>query len=180
MELHPDFPVKEGKCRLTRDCDLELPEKFNWRIEDGNMVFWRPGLTFWIAVWGRENNRSTEETLEWILDDASPDRTDELVERSGDLIRLTYRLIEEGPDRKPDKFVSISGCDQPPRACPDKRILRRCKIVEGGRGSDPIRTVVARAGMICAARRTIQPPLARHASESRDYRSSIGRQPFFQ
>lgn len=42
MDLHPDFPVVEGLYRLTRDWELELPEKFNRRIEDGNMVLWRP------------------------------------------------------------------------------------------------------------------------------------------
>jgi hypothetical protein len=109
MELHPGFPVVQGRYRLTRDCDLELPERFNRRIEDGDMVLWRPGLTFWIAIWGREDNRTAEETLAWILHDASPDRTNEIVERAGGLIRLTYRLNEEDLDRQPSRYVSVSG-----------------------------------------------------------------------
>ncbi len=109
MELHPDFPVIEGRYRLTRDYDLDLPGRFNRRIEDGSMVLWHPGLTFWIAVWGRKDNQTAEETLAWILEDASPERTDELVEREGNIIRFTYRLNEEDPERKPGRYVAISG-----------------------------------------------------------------------
>jgi lipopolysaccharide/colanic/teichoic acid biosynthesis glycosyltransferase len=39
---------------MTPEWALVLPEKFNRRIEDGSMVFWRPGLTVWINVWGND------------------------------------------------------------------------------------------------------------------------------
>jgi hypothetical protein len=109
MSLHPDFPVVEGRYRLTSEWELELPGKFNRRIEDGSMVIWRPGLTFWIAVWGAEAGKTPEQTLAWILDDASPARTREKLERSDNLIRLSYRLDEDDPERRPAKYVSISG-----------------------------------------------------------------------
>jgi hypothetical protein len=109
LSLHPGFPVIEGQYRLARDWELDLPEKFNRRIEDGDTVIWRPGLTFWIAVWGTEPDMTPEGTLSWILEDASPDRTKERVNRSGGLIRLTYRLQELDPDRDPQDYVSISG-----------------------------------------------------------------------
>jgi hypothetical protein len=73
------------------------------------MVLWRPGLTFWIAVWGPEAGKTPEETLAWILEDASPERIDERVDRAGDLLRLTYRLHEEDPERTPANYTSISG-----------------------------------------------------------------------
>jgi hypothetical protein len=109
MPLHPDFPVVEGRFRLTREWELDLPGKFNRRMEDGDMVLWRPGLTFWIAVWGPEAGKTPEQTLAWILEDASPDRIDEKVDRAGDLVRLTYRLQEEDPERTPANYTSISG-----------------------------------------------------------------------
>jgi hypothetical protein len=109
MTSHPDFPVVGGHVRLTREWALDLPGKFNRRIEDSNMVLWRPGLTFWIAVWGPEAGKTPEETLAWILEDASPDRIDEKVDRAGDLLRLTYRLDEEDPERTPPNYTSISG-----------------------------------------------------------------------
>ena len=109
MSLHPDFPVVEGRFRLTREWELDLPGQFNRRMENGDMVLWRPGLTFWIAVWGPEADKTPEETLAWILEDASQDRIDEKVDRTGDLIRLTYRLQEEDPERTPANYTSISG-----------------------------------------------------------------------
>jgi hypothetical protein len=109
LSLHPDFPVVEGLYRLTRDWELDLPAKFNRRIEDGDMVIWQPGLTFCIAVWGSEPDLTPDGILAWILEDASPERTDEKVDRSGDVIRLTYRLREQDPQRDPQAYVSING-----------------------------------------------------------------------
>ena len=109
MSRHPDFPIVEGRYRLTPDWELDLPGKFNRRIEDGNMVLWRPQLTFWIACWGPDADNTPEETLSWILHEASSERADERVDRSGDLIRLTYRLQEQDLDREPQKHVAISG-----------------------------------------------------------------------
>lgn len=107
--LHPDFPVIEGRHRLTADWELELPEKFNRRLEEGDLVIWRPGLTFWIAVWGPEPNQTPEGTLQWILEDASSERMHEKVDRAGDLVRMTYELSEHDPEREPEQHVCISG-----------------------------------------------------------------------
>lgn len=109
MSLHPDFPVVEGRYRLTREWELDLPEPFNRRMEDGDMVLWRPGLTFWIAIWSKEEAETPEDTLAWIVEDASPDRTDEKLDDTGDVIRHTYRLQEEDPERTPATFTSING-----------------------------------------------------------------------
>lgn len=106
-KLHPDFPVVEGRLRLTREWEIDLPGKFNRRVEDGNLVVWQPGLTFWIAVW--KVNGTPEETLQEILGDAAPSRLDEKIERTGDVIRLTYRLVEHDPERTPPAYTSISG-----------------------------------------------------------------------
>lgn len=110
MSLHPDFPVVEGRLQLTDEWALDLPGSFNRRIEeDGDLVLWSSGLTFWIAVWGPEADQTPEQTLAWILEGASPDRTDEKIDRAGGLIRLTYRLQEQDPERDPASYVSISG-----------------------------------------------------------------------
>lgn len=73
------------------------------------MVIWRPGLTFWIAIWGSEAGNGAEEWLTWVLEDASPHRTDEKVERDGGLRRLTYRLCEHDPERDPPSYTAIYG-----------------------------------------------------------------------
>src|SRR5262245_22007127 len=109
MSLHPDFPIVEGNYRLTREWTVALPGKFNRRIEDDGMCVWRPGLTFWIAVWGSEAGKTPDETLAWTLQDASPHRTDEKVDRDGGLLRLTYRLREHDPERNPASCIGIYG-----------------------------------------------------------------------
>jgi hypothetical protein len=140
MRLHPDFPIVEGRCPLTREWELALPGRFNRRVEDGDMVIWRPRLTFWIAVWGSEADQTPEETLAWILEDASPLRTDENVARSGDLIRLTYRLQEEDPERDPTRYVAISGYVIGPRG--HVQISAYCDDAESEKvGDEVIRSV---------------------------------------
>ena len=108
MSLHPAFPVVEGSYRLTREWTIDLPGKFNRRIEDDDLVIWRPGLTFWIAIWGLEAGKTPEATLAWVLEDASPHRTDEKIDRDG-LLRLTYRLREQDPERDSSSFTAIYG-----------------------------------------------------------------------
>jgi hypothetical protein len=110
MSLHPDFPIIEGRYRLTEEWELHLPDKFNRRVEDGSLVLWRPGLTFWISVWGSLPQATPEGALSWMLRDASPERTDEKIERSGDVIRLSYRLREQRPDGTPQALASINAC----------------------------------------------------------------------
>jgi hypothetical protein len=108
MNLHPAFPIVEGNYRLTREWTIDLPGKFNRRIEDDDLVIWRPGLTFWIAIWGLAAGKTPEETLAWVLEDASPHRTDEKICRD-ELLRLTYRLREQDPERDPSCFTAIYG-----------------------------------------------------------------------
>jgi hypothetical protein len=104
MALHPDFPVIEGDYRITREWSVTLPIPFNRRIEEGSLVLWRPQLTFWINVWGNDNNEGAANRIDWILSEASPDRRNEKVERGDGILRLTYELVVEDPQRDPMEF----------------------------------------------------------------------------
>lgn len=108
-ELHPDFPVVSGDFVLTKGWRIDLPEKFNRRVEDGSLVLWRPDLTFWINVWNNDHQRSIEELLQKILMDVSPNRSDEQIERAGGVSRLTYELAEEDLGREKSGYRSING-----------------------------------------------------------------------
>ena len=96
--LHPDFPVIEGRYQMTKEWSVTLPEKFNRRIEDGDLVIWRPGVTLWIAVWGNDKNENADIRLKATRDDISPKAFDIQTSKTGHILRLTYRL-KEGKDQ---------------------------------------------------------------------------------
>jgi hypothetical protein len=109
VSLHPDFPIVTGNYQLTDQWWLDLPDRFNRRIEDGSLVLWRPELTFWAIAWGNDLGASQEERLASILESADPGRKDVQVERTPSLTRLTYELYEEDSSRSPSSYTSISG-----------------------------------------------------------------------
>ena len=92
--LHPDFPVVEGRYQMTKEWSLTLPEKFNRRIEDGDLVIWRPGITMWVTVWGNDKNDDNELRLKRIRADISPQAFDIETSKAGKVLRLSYRLKE--------------------------------------------------------------------------------------
>ena len=107
--MNPEFPVVSGELAMPNAWSLTLPVEFNRRIEDGSLVLWTDELTFWINVWNNDANLSMPEQADRILMDASPARRDEQIERSDQLLRLTYELDEEDPDRTVPAYSSISG-----------------------------------------------------------------------
>ena len=123
-ELHPDFPVVSGDYVLTKGWRVALPGEFNRRIEDGSLVLWQPELTFWINVWHGEREVSIDDVLERLQAGASAERTEETVERSAALHRLTYELAEDGPDSNsvngyvivPAGYVQVAACYDSPQA----------------------------------------------------------------
>jgi len=92
--LHPKFPVVEGRYQMTRDWAVTLPQAFNRRVEDGSLVFWRPGITAWTIAWNNDKRETQQERLEWLRRDASPDAFDVQTITDGDVTRYSYRLTE--------------------------------------------------------------------------------------
>ncbi len=92
--LHPGFPVVEGPYQMTKDWALVLPRPFNRRIEDGQLVLWRPGHTIWVAAWGDERRLSPAEQLKSIRSTISREAFDIEEESDTSTARLGYRLIE--------------------------------------------------------------------------------------
>lgn len=109
MSLHPDYPVVTGIYQIRDDWAVALPDRFNQRIEDGSLVLWRPALTFWITVWGNDKGASEEKRLTSILETASDIRSEQQIERTENLVRLTYELPEEDRSRPKSVYKSISG-----------------------------------------------------------------------
>jgi hypothetical protein len=109
MSLHPDYPIVTGSYQMTDEWSVVLPEDFNRRIEDGNLILWRPALTFWIAIWGNDSGESPDKRLTSILEAASDLRSEQQIERTEKLVRLTYELPEEDASRANAVYKSISG-----------------------------------------------------------------------
>jgi hypothetical protein len=110
--LHPDFPVVDGHYQVTKRWSVELPEKFNKRLEDDTLVIWRPGLTFWFSIWKNDQNQSQEERLTGLKARMSADAFDVQEVRDNLLIRLSYRLKEQSEDnRAPAFYAFVIGAD---------------------------------------------------------------------
>lgn len=92
--LHQDFPIVEGVYKMTNEWSISLPGKFNRRIEDGDLVIWRPGLTIWVTVWGNDKDETNADRLNRIKNDISPDAIDIETSANANILRLSYRLKE--------------------------------------------------------------------------------------
>jgi hypothetical protein len=91
---------------LTEGWSVELPEKFNRRFEDGSLVIWRPGLTFWFAIENNENKQSKEERVAGIEGRISANAFGRN-EVNGELTRLCYRLNEGSQDGRLPAFYGF-------------------------------------------------------------------------
>lgn len=109
MSLHPDYPIVTGNYKMTDEWAVTLPVDFNRRIEDGSLVLWRPALTFWVTIWGNDKGTSEENRLASILETASDLRGEQQIERTDNLVLLTYELPEEDRSRQNSVYKSISG-----------------------------------------------------------------------
>ncbi|MEM7230767.1 MAG: hypothetical protein AAF517_01245, partial [Planctomycetota bacterium] len=91
--LHPDFPVVEGRVAVTSGWEMHLPNQFNRRVENGDLIFWRRGFTVYLIVWSNDDGASAAERLASLRADVSPEAFDEeLLEVSAGTWFL-YRLV---------------------------------------------------------------------------------------
>ncbi|MBY0399493.1 hypothetical protein K2X89_04310 [Myxococcota bacterium] len=104
--LHPDYPVVEGRVQMTREWSVELPQRFNRRIDDGSLVLWRPGLTIWTNIW-QLGIETREAQRAWVKSQCIEGPADvpvtdlEVEDRSGAL-RSSCRVDERSDDgRRP-------------------------------------------------------------------------------
>jgi hypothetical protein len=96
--LNPKFPVVDGEHRLTSEWSVTLSLPFNRRIEEGDLILWRPGLTAVFAIWNNDRGESQAERLSWLVGESSPDAYDLIREEGPGVSRFAYRLAEESAD----------------------------------------------------------------------------------
>ena len=95
VALHPDFPVVSGDFQLSADWSVSLPEQMNRRVEDQDLVLWRPGFTVWMSLWGNDKGESMQQRIDWIRSDTSPKAFDQLLQADDSPARYSYRLNED-------------------------------------------------------------------------------------
>lgn len=93
--LHPDFPHVEGDYALTKRWQLTLPVPFARRVEDGALVLWRPGITFWLNAWNNDRGEPRAKRLAHFKKAMSPDARDVREADRDGLTRFAYRLTED-------------------------------------------------------------------------------------
>lgn len=108
MQLHPDYPVIEGRYQMTREWSVFLPDKFNRRLDDEDLVIWKPGFTIWIIIWDNNRSESVEDRLEWVKEGTSPQAFDFVTEKFGGGIRHSYRLKEDSQDDRQPAFYGFA------------------------------------------------------------------------
>lgn len=106
--LNPDFPWADGRFDMTQDCSIALPEPMNRRVEDGQLVLRRPGLTAWITVW--VNDEEPQARLAKVLQGTSPAGYDRKNWSTGNVLFHSYRLDEQSADgRAPALYTAAVG-----------------------------------------------------------------------
>lgn len=97
--VDPSQPLLDGYV-------IDLPFPMARRVEDGSLVFWHSpkGLTFWIDAY--KQNHAGEALDEWKRN-RSADAKNELIERSGSLLRYSYRLAENDNDGRQPAFYGF-------------------------------------------------------------------------
>lgn len=98
--LHPNYPIVEGTYQATTDWAIRLPEPMNRRIDDGDLVLWRPGLTVWIAAWNNDHREPPTVQRQQVRAEINPDARDITETNAGSIVALSYRLTEQH-DRGP-------------------------------------------------------------------------------
>ena len=94
--LHRSYPIEEGELQITATWRITLPTKFNRRVEDGALIFWRPGTTLYLNAWGNDHAQSKEIRLAELRSEISPSAFESRLETSSDDYCFSYRLVEDG------------------------------------------------------------------------------------
>jgi len=80
--------------KITREWSFDLDESFRHRIEDGNLIFWKPGRTIYLIVWSRPEGEDKEQTMTWLKSESHPDPLLRKEPASTAILRYGYLLKE--------------------------------------------------------------------------------------
>lgn len=107
LSMSEDFPRVKGEYRMTREWSIGLPTEFKRRFEDDNLVIWKPGLTFWIAIWGNNKGESIEERVKRFQEESSREKKSERLEEDKGQAFYTYELKARDESREIKEYFAI-------------------------------------------------------------------------
>jgi hypothetical protein len=107
----PGFPIVEGDHLLTATWSIHLPKRFARRVEDGQLVLWRPGFTIWMTAWNNDHGESKAKRLAGIKKSASPGRFADHECEDKNLTRYSYRLRDEKEKGPVESLYGFVICD---------------------------------------------------------------------
>jgi hypothetical protein len=91
MAQQPPFPRVSGVYQMTRQWSVSLPSEFFRRVEDKQLVLWKPGLTCWVSVWNARPDDTPQSMYQW---------------RRADIAKSSISVFEE-PDRPQPRFAYL-------------------------------------------------------------------------
>jgi hypothetical protein len=100
LVLNPGFPVVEGKYQFTKFWNITLPSQFNRRIEDQDIVIWKPGFTIYLAVWNNDRNLSRDDLFAEVIKDIAIEAFDINLKKHEKVTLFSYRLNENMGDQR--------------------------------------------------------------------------------
>lgn len=95
--LHPDFPVVEGRYRMNRDWFVDLPGRFNRRLNGDELVLWRPGLAIWVEAWNNDDREAKDVRFQRLKREMPGEAFAVEEPEDEDVLRLGFRL-EDGKE----------------------------------------------------------------------------------
>lgn len=102
--LLPAFP---GVNSLTKAWEVNTQEHMLRRVENGDLVMWRPGLTFYVTCFS-SNDQDERELVADFTKDISPGAQCLSTNQAKGFTQISYRLIEQ-VDGHEQKGVYING-----------------------------------------------------------------------
>lgn len=86
------------RIRLTPEWSFEIDADFKRRIENEDLVYWRPAQTVWIAIYDVDDE--SEATLAWLKEDSHPNPVQVFEITEGNLLKYAYLLANEDGDKR--------------------------------------------------------------------------------
>ncbi len=92
------YPVDKGTVDITKHWSFDVNSWMLRRVDDSNLVTWRPGFTIWLNAYTSKSDDIVHR-IDGIQNTASPDSSGlERVEKKDGLSKFRYFLVENGEE----------------------------------------------------------------------------------